>query len=635
MDSLYGGRPGTPFVLKTSFKTINEMKEAFSKGSSYTKCYYGEYCIIDTLDKRNPDNGKVYRRDYTGASYIGQIVGPNGLEISNLKIVKYNSNDVVYDSTTFKEDKDGHYKPDVFELETPGSTVVIYDDNEITLKDGYKYITYEVKNPQYGYDENGESKYETWTCFLAYYNVIDDFKLNVDSGQLTKEYTASVDNDETFLTWVKNISVDADGTIHYDTTTGNGEEIEAKGNYDKTKDYKQSQLISWINSISLDKETGAFNITLNNGSKTGGDLSSENTETSQINKNLTWIKNISVDADGTIHYDTTTGDDEAEVEFGSEDDDKTQNYKQSNLISWIDKISLNKETGAFNITLNNGSKNGGDFSIKDNLSQINKNLTWVKNISVDEYGTIHYDTTTGNGTEVEATGNYDKTQDYKQSNLISWIKDIGFNIDKSSITFTGNNGKLNKTYYLPYIKNIQYNDLTGKLTGGYVDSTGKNATVDLNNDENKIKYIKDIKIENGQIISTNNIGETKTIEDKYNVIDNIALTDNNEIQITYSSNSGKNSDTFAFKSLLNLVDVHQLSNNETIEDYLVSLKNKNIENKTGLYAATRTENGQNITYYIGYRSETDEWVNLGTITSSSSSGSSVPPTTGTNLPNWS
>ena len=82
MDSLYGGRPGAPFVLKASFKTIDDMKQEFGKGPAYTGVWYNEYCIIDTENKDHRDNGKIYQRtpDYSnemsGARYIGQIVGP-------------------------------------------------------------------------------------------------------------------------------------------------------------------------------------------------------------------------------------------------------------------------------------------------------------------------------------------------------------------------------------------------------------------------------------------------------------------------------------------------------------------------------------------------------------------------------
>lgn len=66
------------------------MRQCFEQGGDTTDIVnYGEYVIIDTFDKNNPDNGKVYRRginfDYNpttnplaGAEYIGQIVGPQG-----------------------------------------------------------------------------------------------------------------------------------------------------------------------------------------------------------------------------------------------------------------------------------------------------------------------------------------------------------------------------------------------------------------------------------------------------------------------------------------------------------------------------------------------------------------------------
>lgn len=66
------------------------MRQCFEQGGDTTDVVnYGEYVIIDTVDKNDPDNGKVYRRgmnfDYNpttnplaGAEYIGQIVGPQG-----------------------------------------------------------------------------------------------------------------------------------------------------------------------------------------------------------------------------------------------------------------------------------------------------------------------------------------------------------------------------------------------------------------------------------------------------------------------------------------------------------------------------------------------------------------------------
>lgn len=86
MDSFYGGKPGISFIIKDRFDSTDAMDTAF-KTSSYDKVRYGEYCIIDTKNKNDVDNGKVYRRtaahtatgnDTDYAEYIGQIVGPAG-----------------------------------------------------------------------------------------------------------------------------------------------------------------------------------------------------------------------------------------------------------------------------------------------------------------------------------------------------------------------------------------------------------------------------------------------------------------------------------------------------------------------------------------------------------------------------
>ncbi len=84
-NSFYGGRQGASFVIQEKYLTIAEMIESFKKGNSYKTVNYDEYVIIDTENKNDPDNGKIYRRGYDynnnmgGALYVGQIVGPAGL----------------------------------------------------------------------------------------------------------------------------------------------------------------------------------------------------------------------------------------------------------------------------------------------------------------------------------------------------------------------------------------------------------------------------------------------------------------------------------------------------------------------------------------------------------------------------
>ena len=84
-NSFYGGRRGASFVIVKRYSTIEEMVAAFSQGGDYKIVNYDEYVLIDTENKNDKNNGKIYRRGYEynnsmgGAIYEGQIVGPAGM----------------------------------------------------------------------------------------------------------------------------------------------------------------------------------------------------------------------------------------------------------------------------------------------------------------------------------------------------------------------------------------------------------------------------------------------------------------------------------------------------------------------------------------------------------------------------
>lgn len=145
MESFYGGRQGASLAIKASFQYLSDSKKKLPDGTyslteyldpyygqalnaligqpdpdpakegapietldraaeilapqvmrvqfdnhEYKDVWYGEYCIIDTKNKNNKNNGKIYRRTLKQATvdderwvggvaeYIGQIVGPAG-----------------------------------------------------------------------------------------------------------------------------------------------------------------------------------------------------------------------------------------------------------------------------------------------------------------------------------------------------------------------------------------------------------------------------------------------------------------------------------------------------------------------------------------------------------------------------
>lgn len=167
MESFYGGKQGASFVIKAAFEYVNEddpgyisalyeisrmpestEEEKLAKiaaqtaltNSTMIKCFsnpnykdvwYGEYCIIDSANKNNANNGKIYRRTLkkvsdevkdveTGgyADYIGQVVGPAGPPIMMGGIFstdyvesKFDSTDILLgDSVDFIDAETGEHK---------------------------------------------------------------------------------------------------------------------------------------------------------------------------------------------------------------------------------------------------------------------------------------------------------------------------------------------------------------------------------------------------------------------------------------------------------------------------------------------------------------------------------------------
>ena len=117
LESFYGGKQGISPVIKNSFEFIDANDFAYQAAitaktpvggtisasdkaiidaktmdlcfanASYKNVWYDELCIIDTINKNNPNNGKIFKRTLKGAGdtgtnlcaeYVGRIVGPAG-----------------------------------------------------------------------------------------------------------------------------------------------------------------------------------------------------------------------------------------------------------------------------------------------------------------------------------------------------------------------------------------------------------------------------------------------------------------------------------------------------------------------------------------------------------------------------
>ena len=84
MYSFYGGQPGNSFIIITTYRSIADMVAKFKLGNEYTAVHFDQHVMINTVNKNDPDNGKIYRRGYDfnndmgGAEFVGTIVGPAG-----------------------------------------------------------------------------------------------------------------------------------------------------------------------------------------------------------------------------------------------------------------------------------------------------------------------------------------------------------------------------------------------------------------------------------------------------------------------------------------------------------------------------------------------------------------------------
>lgn len=204
MDSIYGGRPGSPFVIKAQFSSIKEMQDAFKSGPEYKDVWYGEYCIIDTENKNDFDNGKIYQRgteygNETGdAKYVGQVVGPQsgvpGFDFKSFDKVKnyittkfgngeirtWPSNGKLYQDYAENPDEN---KPaiDVESFSVPNGSLVKGWDGADTFVDDIEYTWVNIAYP-YGKGNDKFAVSETLVGFKIPYHVFKATAQALDPG---------------------------------------------------------------------------------------------------------------------------------------------------------------------------------------------------------------------------------------------------------------------------------------------------------------------------------------------------------------------------------------------------------------------------------------------------------------------
>ena len=537
MDSFYGGKPGVSFKLSGYFKSIDDMIQAFKKGDSYRDVFYGEYCLISTVNLNDKDNGKLYKRglDYTndmgGAIFCGNIVGPSSgvpfLQLNTIKEVNDRATEAIPEDwyrvypTGYELDSEGHvvgYKVNTDDGESgkPMATFPFSQAHDISLvpgktdegtfNDGIEYAWCNIRRP----DDNHDSwvyigftipfpVFEMDTHVVSQYNSSGNYQADTTTVDRTDDGTHPF-----YTSWdfgiPKGIKGDAlrnlrvitptSGMTIYDPSaiTVNSEtglvSVGAAGYTGQAEDIAAGRKILVFDMYYYDNQINPDPLTIYVG---------------DFNK----IDSITLADDGTLTIDYSHDD----------------NTVFSRKIKWITATTLSPDTGVFTVTYNNGDP------------AFTTTLDWIKSISLDEDGTIHYYHTKDN-------------RDESYNNVIKWVTDVALNPNTGEFTMNFNYGDP-LVRQLDWIDDIYIDEDTGEITIHHVNAAiGEDGEVTL---PARLKLITDAEVSSDGVVTLiTNTGESIILkqagtDNDYhikvidNVILNTALADDKRIQVKYNT----------------------------------------------------------------------------------------------------
>lgn len=537
MDSFYAGHAGLSFVLKGRFDSISDMVQAFKRGDSYRDVWYNEFCLIDTPNKNNVDNGKLYQRglDYTndmgGAVYKGQIVGPMSgtpfMQMNTIQEVKNQSTKAIPEDwervypTGYDTDGEGHvtgYKTtlDTGEENKPIATfpfskahdtsLVPGKNDDGTFVDEITWTWCNIRTP----DGNKSSWYyvgftipymvvEYDTHVVSQYNTSGNYQADTTTVERTDDKTHPF-----FTSWdfgiPKGIKGDAIRNLRVITPTS-GDTI-----------YSPS-------AITINPTSGLVSLGEPGYSGQSEDIAAGRKilvfdmyyYDNQINPDPVMVY---VGDFNKIDEITLADDGTLTIDFSHDD-----NTVFSRKIKWITSTTLSPDTGVFTVNYNNGDP------------AFTTTLDWIKRIELDDDGTIHYWHTKDN-------------RDESYNNVIKWVTDVELNPTTGLFTMNFNYGSP-LTRQLDWVDDIYIDEDTGEITLHHVNAAiGEDGEVTL---PAHLKLITSANVStNGVVTMHTNTGEDIVLnetgtEDPFqikiieNVLLNTALADDKRIQVKYNT----------------------------------------------------------------------------------------------------
>ena len=531
MDSLYGGHQGVSFIIKDSFESIEEAVAACKLGPQYTRCWYGENIIISTPNLNDEDNGKVFNRglDYTndmgGLVFIAQIVGPAGgtpiFEMGTLQETKYKSTMPIED-TDYRKYPIGYETDDEgqiigYELNTDANepiatfpfsqahhtSLVPGKTAEGTYNDEILWTWVNVRKA----NQTADSMF--YVGFQIPYLVTEYLSHMVSpydtSGNLSKNPTTATRVDDASHPFYSSWDIGVPKGIKGDTMRALRVITPTAAN--RNNIYAPS-------AITVNSATGA--VTIGTAGYDGLDDDITNARKilvydfyyfdNQLNPNpvlvylgdFNKIDNIALADDGTLTIDYSHDD----------------NTIFSRKIKWITDTILSPDSGVFTVTYNNGDP------------AFTTTLDWIKQINLDNDGTIHFIHTKDN-------------RDESYSNKIKWVTSVDLNTANGTFTMNFNYGSP-LVRILDYVDSVVFNEETGEITVHHVNSGNQVMS-------SKMKLITSAEASTDGVVTFHtNTGESFNIkqvgsEENFQIrtVENIRLNtrlaDDKHIQIKYNN----------------------------------------------------------------------------------------------------
>lgn len=462
MYSFYGGRPGNSFVIVTTYKSVDDMIKEFKKGPEYTAVHYNEYVLINTPNKNDSDNGKIFRRGYDykndlgGAEQIGQIVGPAG-PAPNLQVKSIGDiDDVQMPQGSVKKPAGNAEEPEQigsWSISNNGLIPGKYSDenNNSVYNDTINWKSFTIRK-----SDNSEST--AYVGLQIPYPVIE-FETSLiepyDQENKYKDTSDATRIDDGSHPFYEKWHIKIPEGIKGDSFENLYIEKDQNDGFDhlyyKIKKYDENK-----NGVSIEPvDLGAFNI----------------------------IKDISINEEGTITISYTG---------------HTQTVFE-NVIKSINDIQLNNETGNLTISYNHGNDTVLQGAIKriDDISLSSNGIISVKYNTEEAAQEINPDNGIKWINQLQLTSDGDMLATYNQSIGKIFVQRIE---DEETQT------SYKESFYIPQNKISEYQarvaaDTTGNI---WIEET---PIVKISTE--KIKWITDMRV-----------GDMGVLQVKYNTSDN-------------------------------------------------------------------------------------------------------------------